>query len=49
MVDGSLSALNADTDENKCGAVMVKLVFLITFTPVTLKCGQSRLSIEDIK
>ena len=30
MVDGSLSALNADTDEYKCGTVMQKLAFLIT-------------------
>ncbi len=39
MAGGLLSALNADTDENKCGAVVVNLAFLITFTPVTLKCG----------
>ncbi len=39
MIYDLLSAPNADTDENKCGTVMVKLMFLITNTPMTLKCG----------
>lgn len=30
MIDELLSALNADTDENKRGAVMLKPVFFIT-------------------
>jgi len=34
-----LSALNADIGENKCGTVMVKLVFLITNTSMTLNVG----------
>ncbi len=37
MIDGLLSALNEDTDEEKHGTVMLKPVFFITFTPVTLK------------
>lgn len=37
MIDGLLSALIADTDENKRGTVMLKPVFFITFTPVTFK------------
>jgi hypothetical protein len=39
MIDGSLSALNADIGENKCGIETVKLVFLITNTPMTLNVG----------
>jgi len=34
-----LSALNADIGENKCGTVMIKLVFLIANTPMTLNVG----------
>ncbi len=39
MIFDLLSELNADIGENKCGKVMVKRVFLITNTPMTLKCG----------
>ncbi len=38
MIYGLLSTLNVDTDENKRGFVMLKPVFFITFTPVTLNC-----------
>jgi len=39
MIYDLLSALKADIGENKCGTIMAKLVFSITFTPVTFKCG----------
>ncbi len=39
MIYALLSELIADIGENKCGTVLVKVVFLITNTPVTLKCG----------
>ncbi len=38
MIYGLLSTLNVDTDEKKRGSVMLKPVFFITFTPVTLNC-----------
>ncbi len=34
-----LPLLNADIGENICGTVIVNPVFLITNTPMTLKCG----------
>ena len=39
MIYGLLSALYADTGEIKCGTVMLKLVFLITNTPITINVG----------
>ncbi len=33
MIYGLLSAQNADTNENKCGIVLVKRVFLTTLPP----------------
>ncbi len=39
MIYDLLSALNADIGEKKYGTVMVKVAFLITNTPMTLKCG----------
>jgi hypothetical protein len=38
MIYGLLSSINADIGENKCGTVMVNVVFLITDTPVISKC-----------
>ena len=37
MIDSSLSAVNADTDEHTCRTVMVKLAFLITKFSLTYK------------
>ena len=39
MIYDLLSAKYADIGENKCETVMVKVAFLITNTPMALKCG----------
>ncbi len=46
---GFLSALNADIDENKCGTVMAKPVFLITNTPMTLIVGITLICQKEIQ
>jgi hypothetical protein len=38
MMDGLLSVLNEDKDENNCSTVMSKLEFTILITPMSLKC-----------
>ncbi len=49
MNDSLLSAINADTGENKCGTVMLKPVFFITNHSCNIKMLAIRFLPEDTK
>ena len=45
MIYGLLSALGADIGENRCGKVMIKVIFLIILTPYDIKMWVTNFSV----